>query len=140
MILIAKRVVVPLLPLLLTACAMTGMRGGSIAIDVTSNGAALAGATCIVSTDDGISRTVSAPGSVYVAVNGDLHVVCEKPGYQTTEAVFQPAYETNAGNSSLGIGLGGGSGNVGLGLGLSFPLGFGSGGYPVRIKVEMHPQ
>ncbi len=125
------------LPVALAACATTGSSGGSIAIDTTSRGQAVSGASCAVSTGAG-RWNVTTPGSVNIgAASGDLRVVCEKPGYRTAEMVFRPSSPLG---SSVGLGVGGGGGNVGVGVGLSFPISLGGGTYPSRVTVDLTPQ
>lgn len=123
-----------LLPVVLIACAMTGPSGNGIYIETSSMGQPLAGASCVVRTNNG-SWNVSTPGLVNVgAVNGELRVVCEKAGYLTSEVqykVFSP------GNSSVAIGIAGGGGSAGFGLGLNIPVGSGATGYPSKVTVEM---
>jgi hypothetical protein len=66
---------------------------------------------------------------------GNLRVSCNKPGYRSSDVIYQAS-----GASSFGVGLGGGSGNVGVGLGLNIPLRLRTGNYPSRITVEMNPK
>lgn len=127
-----------ILSLALAACATTGSGGGDITLETTSKGQPLAGATCVVHTGAG-NWTVATPGTVVVGrPSGDLHVVCDKPGYRTSELIYKPS--SGYSGSSMGIGVGGGSGHVGMGVGLSFPLMLGGGSYPARITVEMNPE
>lgn len=126
-----------LLPLALAACATTGSNGGVVAISTVTKGQDLPGAQCHVSTAAG-NWDVITPGSVQIGgAAGDLRVVCNKPGYRTSEVVYKPS---SGYGSSLGIGAGGGGGNVGVGVGLSIPVRMGSGGYPADITVTMNPQ
>lgn len=127
-----------LIPLALAACATTGSNGGNVAVEATSAGQQLVGASCLVSTGAG-SWKVAPPATVPVgSANGDLRVVCNKSGYRTSEIVYKPSYGSP--NSSLGIGVGGGGGHVGVGLGLGIPISLGAGGYPARVVVEMARQ
>ncbi len=123
------------LPIALAACATTGS-GGRIAIDAASGGQPLTGANCVVSTNGG-SWNMVPPATLPVAVNGPLHVVCSKPGYRTSELIFQP--EPPYG-SSMGLGVGGGGSHVGVGVGLNVPIGVGGGGYPSHVTIELRPQ
>ena len=126
-----------LLPVALAACATTGSNGGNIAIETAVHGQALIGANCVASTDGG-RWNVMTPATVAVGrANGDLHVVCNKDGYRTSEMIFRPS---GSYGSSLGLGAGGGGGHVGVGVGLSVPINIGGGGYPSRITVDMNPQ
>lgn len=124
-----------LLPLALSACA-TGAGNGGMLVETTSRGQALTGAACVVKSSTG-TISVTTPATVTIGnASGDLQVVCEKPGYRTSEFVFRPA--TRSG-SNVGIGLGGGGGHVGVGLGMNFPLSVGAGTYPSHVTVDMNP-
>ena len=126
-----------LLPLVLAACATTGLNGGVIAIETATRGQPLPGANCVASNNAG-RWNVLTPAKIAVgSANGDLHVVCDKNGYRTSEMIFRPAGPFG---SSLGLGAGGGGGHVGVGVGLSVPITLGGGGYPSRIVVDMNPQ
>jgi len=126
-----------LLPLTLAACATTGLNGGAIAIETATRGQPLPGANCVASNNAG-SWNVLTPAKIAVgSANGDLHVVCDKNGYRTSEMIFRPAGPFG---SSLGLGAGGGGGHVGVGVGLSVPITLGGGGYPSRVVVDMNPQ
>lgn len=128
-----------ILSLALAACATTGSGSGVIMLETTSKGQPLTGANCVIHTGAG-NWTVATPGTVVVgSPSGDLHVVCDKPGYRTSELIYKPSSGGYPG-SSLGIGVGGGGGHVGMGVGLSFPIMLGGGAYPARITVEMNPQ
>ena len=100
-------------------------------------GQPLPGASCTVSTASG-SWNVVTPATVQIgSPNGDLHVVCNKDGFRTSELLFKPS---STSGSSLGLGVGGGGGHVGVGLGMSMPITMGSGSYPSRVSVELNPQ
>ncbi|WP_019141265.1 hypothetical protein [Noviherbaspirillum massiliense] len=130
------RTLILALPIALAACATTGS-GGIVEVDTASKGQAIPGASCSVSTNSG-NWAVTTPGSVAVGpANGDLHVVCNKEGYRTSEMIFRPS---GAYGSSVGLGVGGGGGNVGVGVGLSVPVRLGGGGYPSRVTIEMNSQ
>lgn len=122
----------------LAACATMGAGNGSVAIETVSNGHALAGANCTVSTNAG-NWNVMTPAMVPVGgANGDLRIICNKSGYRTSEVVYRPSGPVS---SNVGVGVGGGVGrNVGVGLGLGIPIGLGGGGYPSTITVAMNPQ
>lgn len=125
-----------LLSLFVAACATTSSDPGMLTVETASNGAAVEGATCAVTTSAG-NWTVTTPGQVQVgAPSGELRIVCDKPGYRTSQYEYRNDYGT--GGSGVGVGLGGGSGGVGFGL--SFPIGGRpAGSYPSRIVVEMNP-
>ncbi len=125
-----------LFPLFLAACASSPSGNGNVLVETASRGQALQGAQCTARTGNG-NWTVMTPGSVPVgSARGDLRIICNKPGYRTSEVVYQPSRPTN---SNLGIGVGGGGGNLGVGVGLGIPVSLGSGNYPARVIVEMNP-
>jgi hypothetical protein len=128
--------------LAVAGCATPPVSKG-IGIETASAGQFLPGANCTVQTVEG-SFTVVTPAAVLVRnTPGDLRVVCDKPGYRTSEVLYRglgyggySAY----GGPSVGLGLGGGSGNVGFALGLGFPVGgVANNNAPPRIVVEMTP-
>lgn len=126
----------PAVALMLGACAtMSGDNG--ILIETTSSRQVLPGASCTASNNNG-SWSFATPAIVNVgAAKGDLRIVCNKPGYRTSEYVFRPA--GSASGSSVGVGVGGGS-RVGFGIGFSVPIGGMSGGaYPKQVALEMTP-
>jgi hypothetical protein len=125
------------LSIALAACATTGPGSDTIAVDTYSHGQPLPGASCTVSTASGSWKVVT-PATVQIgSPNGDLHVVCNKDGFRTSELLFKPS---STSGSSLGLGVGGGGGHVGVGLGMSMPIMMGSGNYPPRVSVELNPQ
>ncbi|GAA4014953.1 hypothetical protein [Actimicrobium antarcticum] len=119
---------------LVAGCA-TVPASQTMLVETRSDGQPLAGATCLVSLGSE-GYTVVTPATVSVAgARGDLQVVCNKPGYRSSELLFRSA---RSGFPNVGIGASGGSGgNLGLGLGLSFPLQGGRPDYPPRVSVEM---
>jgi hypothetical protein len=113
-------------------------------IDTVSQGQALPGASCVVSSG-AQSFTVVTPATVTLPDRfGDLRVLCDKPGYRSSELILQDLPGGGAygwPGSNLGIGISGGSGGrVGMGVGLSFPFFMGQGGSPRRVVIEMNPQ
>lgn len=131
------RYLILLVPMLAAACATTGSGGGSVAIGTRAGGQEVVGADCNVSTGAG-NWNVVTPATVTVgSASGDLRVVCNKPGYRTSEVIFRPS---NPLGSSVGLGVGGGGGNVGVGVGLNFPVRLGGGSYPSQVTVDMNPQ
>lgn len=131
------RYLILLLPMLIAACATTGSSDGTIAIDTRAGGQELIGATCNVSSGSG-NWNVVTPASLNIgSASGELRVVCNKPGYRTSEVIYRP---TGPYGSSVGLGVGGGSGNVGVGVGLNFPIRLGGGSYPSQVTVDMNPQ
>jgi hypothetical protein len=132
----------PAMMLALAGCAAPPV-SNEIGIETASAGQFLPGANCTVQTAAG-SYSVVTPASVPVRnASGDLRVVCDRPGYRTSEVLYRglghggySAY----GGPSIGLGIGGGSGNVGYALGFGFPVGGVSGNsLPPRIVVEMTP-
>lgn len=131
------RYILLLLPFTVAACATMGPGNGAVAIETTSAGQPLTGAHCTVNTLAG-SWNVTTPATAAVgSASGDLRVVCNKPGYRTSEVVYRPSSPLN---SNIGIGIGGGGGAVGVGLGLGIPIGLSRGGYPSRVAVDMNAQ
>lgn len=122
--------------LTLAACSTTGPNGGNISIETTSRGMVVSGASCTVNTNSGQWNVLTPAVAPVGSANGDLRVVCNKPGYRTSEVIYRPS---SASNSNVGIGIGGGSGNVGVGLGFGIPIGMGGGTYPSRITVDLNP-
>lgn len=134
-----RAALIPLLTLALVACATTGT-GNTITIETAAKGQALPGVNCNVKTNAGNWNIVTPATVALGSANGDLRVVCDKPGYRTSEFVFTPSGYYGSG-SSVGIGLGGGGGHVGFGVGLSMPISMGSsGGYPNKVTIDMNPQ
>lgn len=130
------RYLILLAPFALAACATTGSGNGMVSIETASNGQALPGASCSVSTGAG-SWNVTTPATAPVgSPSGDLRVVCSRNGYRTSEVVYRPSSPMN---SNIGIGVGTG-GRVGVGLGFGIPIGLGGGGYPSRVTVDMSRQ
>jgi hypothetical protein len=127
-----------MLALTLAGCATTDS-GGGITIETTTKGQPLPGANCVVRTFSG-TWNIIAPATVAIGgPNGDLRVLCDKPGYRTSEVIYRPS--SGYSGSGLGIGVGGGSGGgIGVGVGLSVPIISGRSGYPPRITVDMNLQ
>ena len=127
--------------LCLSGCATVS--GSGMQIDTVSQGQALPGANCNVSSA-GQTWSVTTPAMVTLPNRyGDLRVVCDKAGYRTSELILQDVPGGGYGwpGSSLGVGISGGSGGrVGMGVGLSFPFFMGQGGMPRRVTIEMNPQ
>jgi hypothetical protein len=121
--------------LLLAGCASLDPDDGLVSISTASNGQAIEGAQCAVSTRRA-SWNIVTPATIDIGPGaGDLRIVCGKPGYRTSELILPPYEE--ASSSIVGFGLGGG-GNVGMGSGLGFPLTT-NGWYPSGIVVNMNP-
>ena len=120
----------------LAACATTGSGNGTVSIETTSNGQALPGANCNVSTGAGNWNVITPATAMIGSPSGDLRIVCNKNGFRTSEVIYRPSRPVN---SNVGIGAGSG-GRVGVGVGLGFPISLGGGGYPSRITVDMAMQ
>ena len=133
------RYLLPVIALMLNACSTMGgdNNAGGILIETASNRQPMPGASCMASNNNG-SWSFVTPATVNVGnASGDLRVVCNKPGYRTSEYVFRPAGA--ASGSSIGVGVGGGS-RVGFGIGFNVPLGgSGGGSYPRQVALEMTP-
>ncbi len=113
--------------------------GASLSIATTHQGLPVEGASCTASTGS-TQLTLTTPGSIIIAPQGDLRIVCERSGYSRTEylqPLLPPPPPTS--NTTVGLSIGGVSGNVGLGLGTVFPLRTGPRGgvYPSRITIEL---
>jgi hypothetical protein len=141
----ARLLSITTLTLAVSAC-VTAPVSNDLGIETASAGQFLPGANCTVQTVEG-SFNVVTPATVPVRnPPGDLRVVCDRPGYRTSEVVYRGlgygGYNGYGGygGPSVGLGLGGGGGNVGFGLGLGFPIGgVANNSAPSRIVVEMTP-
>ena len=132
-----RRHTILMLSFAVSACATNGSGDGGLTIETTSKGQVLIGASCVAQTSAG-NWNVTTPGVIYgVRPVSDLHVVCNKTGYRTSELIYRPEIHSGA---SLGIGLGGGSRRAGVGLGMSVPIAAGHGDYPARVTVDMNAQ
>lgn len=118
---------------LLGGCATNGIQQQSVLIETRSEGRALEGTKCELQT---ASRTLEIAPPAAVALNpedGNLTVVCNKPGYRTAELQYRVQ---GAGRSGMGVQVGGGSGGVGVGL--SFPIGRRAiEPYPSQLSIDM---
>lgn len=131
------RTLISLITIAIAGCATSESGGDSLLIETVAQGQPLAGANCTVHTGSG-NWEVTTPGNIVVGTtNGDLRIVCEKPGFRTSELTYR--MPGRYGNPGLGLGVGGGSGGVGVGFGLSFPLGKRRAAYPDHFTVEMNP-
>ncbi len=138
------RPAVLLLPLLLLAsCASQPQRPpGRVNILSTSAGQPLDGAACTV--DTGAGRwAVQTPAVIDVGEpSGDLRVICQRPGYRSSEVLIRAGSGSSPGASRVGVGVGGGTGyrsGVGVSLGFGFPLASGRTRYPAQVVVDMTP-
>ena len=130
------RSLMPLLGLLLTACAITPPGEPGIALETAARGQPLAGATC-VATIGPMRWDVTTPAVLAIGdARGALHIVCDKPGFRSSELIFRPESGVSSGVSA---GFGSGGYGSGIGLGLSFPLGGASARYPKRLVIDLNP-
>ena len=127
----------------LGACA-TAPVSNDLGIETVSRGQPVSGANCTVQLVEG-SFDIVTPAVVPARnTRGDLRVVCNKPGYRTSEVLYRGGYAGYDGygsRTSLGFGLGGGGGGVGYGIGLGVPIGGGASpsSMPASVLVEMNP-
>ena len=126
----------------LGACA-TAPVSNDLSIETVSRGQPVPGASCTVQLVEG-SFTIVTPAVVPARnTSGDLRVVCNKPGYRTSEVLYRGGYAGYDGygsRTSLGFGLGGGGGSIGYGIGLGVPIGGASpSSMPASVLVEMNP-
>jgi hypothetical protein len=124
------------LSIAVAGCATTASGGDGIAIETAAGGQAVSGANCTVTTNAGSWNVVTPTVVVVGRASGELRVVCDKPGYRTSEVRYQPYSPLG---SSVGLGVGGGGGDVGVGIGLNFPVLLGRGGYPSKVTVDLNP-
>lgn len=130
-----------LLPVVVLSACATGVGNRTVQIDTRSGGQPVAGATCLVNFGrEGF--TVTTPATLQTSgMQGDLQVVCNKPGYRTSELYYRRMQEGGYGGyggPNVGVGLGGGSGGVGLGVGLNFPIQLGGrSDYPPRLTIDL---
>jgi hypothetical protein len=127
----------------LGACA-TAPVSNDLGIETVSRGQPVPGANCTVQLVEG-SFDIVTPAVVPARnTRGDLRVVCNKPGYRTSEVLYRGGYAGYDGygsRTSLGFGVGGGGGSVGYGIGLGVPIGGGASpsSMPASVLVEMNP-
>ena len=124
--------------LVLAGCADLPAHPGKLSVLTTSRSQPLAGAECTVQTDAG-KWSLTTPGEVMIGKPaGDLHVVCNKEGYRTSELVYRAAGRSGGG-SRIGVGVGGGSGGGGIGVsfGMGMPLGGFGSSYSTEVVVDM---
>ena len=140
----AGRLVAMLTALGLAACA-TAPVSNDLSIETVSRGQPVPGANCSVQIAEGSFNVVTPAVVPARNTRGDLRVVCDKPGYRTSEVLYRGGYAGYGGyggsGTSVGFGLGGGGGSIGYGIGLGFPIGGGgvSQQMPASILVEMNP-
>lgn len=127
----------------LGACATVPV-SNDLSIETVSRGQPVPGASCTVQLVEGSFNIVTPAVVPARNTRGDLRVVCNKPGYRTSEVLYRAGYAGYDGygsRTSLGFGLGGGGGSVGYGIGLGVPIGGGAStsSVPASVLVEMNP-
>lgn len=139
-----RRALLATLPALGLAACATAPVSNDLGIETVSRGQPVAGANCTVQLVEG-SFDVVTPAVVPARnTRGDLRVVCNKPGYRTSEVLYRGSYGSYGSygsRTSLGFGLGGGGGSIGYGIGLGMPIGGGASPsqVPSTVLVEMNP-
>jgi hypothetical protein len=110
----------------LSGCTTLAADNGHVLIEARSDSQQLTGARCVMKTDSSRWNVVTPGDVLIVAADGDLHVLCNKPGYRASEVVYRAPPGLN-------------SPGVGIGLGANLPLSFGGKekAYPRRVLVEM---
>jgi len=128
---------IPVLTLALSACATPGPSG--VSVETTSQGQALAGASCVFQSGSGNWNLITPATIEAQYIVGDVRVVCDKPGYRTSELIYRATYGGYSG-SSFGFGFGSSGSSGAVGFGMSVPVASGASGIPGRIIIEMNPQ
>jgi hypothetical protein len=123
---------------MLGACA-TAPVSNDVIIEAASRGQPIPDVSCLVQAVEG-STQITTPARLPIRnTRGDLRVVCDKPGYRTSEVLYRAGVYGGPA-STVGLGVGSGGGGVGFGLGLGVPVGGGApAGVPARVVVEMNP-
>ena len=124
------------LPLLLAACVSTPGSEPAIVLETAARGQPEPGANCVASIGS-VRWQVTTPAVLAVGgARGELHIVCDKPGFRSSELIFRPEAGAASGAS---IGFGSGGYGTSIGLGLSFPLSGASATYPKRLVIDLNP-
>lgn len=132
----SRAILTALAALLAAGCATTDSSDGLVSISTASGGQTMEGAQCAVNTQRG-AWTIVTPATIDIGPgDGNLRIICTKPGYRTSELILPPYAQATG--SSFGFGMGGSSGNVGMGMGLNFPLDT-NGWYPSSVVVNLNP-
>jgi hypothetical protein len=76
--------------------------------------------------------------------SGDLRVVCNHPGYRSSEVIYRlPVEALSNSGTRFSVGVGGGSfgtsSGVGVSMGFGFPLGSSKQRYPAQLTVDLTP-
>lgn len=110
----------------------------------TAQGKPLTGAACVVTNLSG-SWNVQTPAIVEVGEpKGDLRVVCEHPGYRSSEVIYRiPGGTVSNSGTRVSVGVGGGSfgsaSGMGVSMGIGLPLGSVRQRYPAQLTVDLTP-
>ncbi|MBK4734440.1 hypothetical protein [Noviherbaspirillum pedocola] len=125
------------------AAVLEGCASAPISNDVifeaVSRGQPVPDVSCLVRTVEG-SAQITTPARLPVRnTAGDLRVVCDKPGFRTSEVIYRAGVYGGPA-SSVGLGVASG-GSVGVGLGFGVPIGgaYRGSGVPERVVIEMNP-
>lgn len=133
-----------LVALLVSCASQPSPPAGQLQVLSTAQGKPLTGAACVVSNLSG-SWNVQTPATVMVGdPNGDLRVVCEHPGYRSSEVIYRmPGGGVSKSGTRVNVGVGGGSfgsaSGVGVSMGIGFPLGAVRQRYPSQLTVDLTP-
>ena len=107
----------------LVGCATNGTADNGLSIDTAARGQSLAGSACTAMIDD-MRWDIVTPATIAVdGARGELRVVCNHPGFRTSELIFRP------------FSVGGATGSAGTGL----PSNNFGGRYPKRLTLDMNP-
>lgn len=125
-----------LLPLMLAACVSGPQGEQGMVLETAVRGQSIAGARCSA-TIGSLRWDVTTPAILGVTgARGELHIVCDMPGFRTSELYFRPEPGIT---SSGSVGFGSRGYGSGVGLGLSFPLGSAAAPYPKRLVIDLNP-
>jgi hypothetical protein len=133
-----------LVTLLISCAIQPSPPAGQLQVLSTAQGKPLTGAVCVVSNLSG-SWNVQTPATVEVGEpKGDLRVVCEYPGYRSSEVIYRmPGGGVSNSGTRVSVGVGGGSfgsaSGVGVSMGFGFPLGSVRQRYPAQLTVDLTP-
>lgn len=124
------------LPVFLTGCVSTSPGEQGILLETAAQGQPITGASC-VATIGTLRWDVTTPAVLAVGgARGELHIVCNQPGFRTSELIFHP--ETNA-TSGGSASFGSGGYGSGFGLSIGFPLSSAAAPYPKRLVIDLNP-
>jgi hypothetical protein len=133
-----------LVTLLVSCASQPSPPAGQLQVLSTAQGKPLTGAACVVSNLSG-SWNVQTPATVMVGdPNGDLRVVCEHPGYRSSEVIYRmPGGGVSNSGTRVSVGVGGGSfgsaSGMGVSMGIGLPLGSVRQRYPAQLTVDLTP-